>query len=365
MGHVIRTDAGTYRANWRDAAGRQRSKTFPSEKAATGFLAQVRTATDQGTYVDPAAGRVRFAEHAERWLAARNDEATTAARDASIMHNHVIPRWGTLPVNAIEHMAVQEWVTELGGTHSRATVAEAFRLCSAVMRSAVRNRMLAHNPCEDVRLPRRRKVAGTDRLITRDEFLNQLLPVVTPDRYRVLVGLAGGAGLRWGEAAGLRWDAVDLEAGTLRVERVMVEVAGHITDKPYPKSKAGRRTVPLPAFLVELLQTHRDTYDPGPEGEITTNADGRPALWRSSFSKRVLKPALQRAGLDTAVRFHDLRHCYATWLIDDGCPINVVKTVMGHEQASTTLDRYTHTPDGSTDRVRDAFPTTAQRRTTA
>jgi integrase len=55
------------------------------------------------------------------------------------------------------------------------------------------------------------------------------------------------------------------------------------------------------------------------------------------------------------MRFHDLRHSYATWLVTDGVPINLVQRVMGHEQASTTLNRYTHTPDDYADRVLAAF----------
>ncbi|MET8064187.1 tyrosine-type recombinase/integrase [Micromonospora sp. NPDC005313] len=55
------------------------------------------------------------------------------------------------------------------------------------------------------------------------------------------------------------------------------------------------------------------------------------------------------------MRFHDLRHAYATWLVTDGVPINLVQRVMGHEQASTTLNRYTHTPDDYAARVLAAF----------
>jgi integrase len=107
------------------------------------------------------------------------------------------------------------------------------------------NRLIGHNPCEGVRLSRRRRKDTDDQVITQHELITQLLPAV-PDRYRALVGLAGGTGLRWGECAGLRWDAVDLATRTVRVVRVAVEVSGHVTDKPYPKSRAGRRVVPLP-----------------------------------------------------------------------------------------------------------------------
>ena len=208
MGHIVPTQAGGYRANWRDVAGRQRAKTFPTKREAKAYLAEVETAVSRGLYVDPHAGRMRFGAYATRCLTARNDEITTAARDASIMRNHVIARWGTTPIAKIDHLTVQQWVTELGARLSPATVAECYRLTSLVLKSAVRDRLIGHNPCEGVRLARRRRKDTDDQVITQHELITQLLPAV-PDRYRALVGVAGGTGLRWGECAGLRWDALD------------------------------------------------------------------------------------------------------------------------------------------------------------
>ncbi|PSK66868.1 Tyrosine recombinase XerD [Micromonospora sp. MH33] len=70
----------------------------------------------------------------------------------------------------------------------------------------------------------------------------------------------------------------------------------------------------------------------------------------------VWKPSLQRAGLPAALRFHDLRHSYASWLVSDGVPINDVAKVMGHEQTSTTLNRYTHSTSERDRRVLKSFP---------
>ena len=140
MGHIVKTPAGTCRANWRDHAGRQRSKTFRTKAEARAFLADIAASLRRGSYVDPHAGRITFGVYATRWLAARNDEATTAARDASIMRNHVISRWGAVPLGKIDHLAVQTWVSELAGQLAPATVAECHRLTSAVLRAAVRDR---------------------------------------------------------------------------------------------------------------------------------------------------------------------------------------------------------------------------------
>jgi integrase len=184
-----------------------------------------------------------------------------------------------------------------------------------------------------------------DQVITQDELVGRLLPAV-PDRYRALVGLAAGTGLRWGEAVGLRWDAIDLVAQVVSVVRVAEEVSGHVRLKPYPKSLAGRRTVPLPPFVVELLRVHARDFDPGVEGLVFVAKTGEPPK-RGTFRARIRmwKPSLPRARLPMTLRFHDLRHSCATWLVSDGVPINDVAKVMGHEQTSTTLND-THTRPG-------------------
>lgn len=154
------------------------------------------------------------------WLASRNHEATTTARDTSVMRTHVLPRWQDFPLKSIDHTAVQAWITDLGTRLSPASVAECHRLMQGVMRSALRDRLLAFNPCEGVRLPRRRRKDTDDQTATAVE-IDALLDAF-PHRYRPLVGLAVGTGLRWGECVGLRWDAIDLENRLMRVIRVAV-----------------------------------------------------------------------------------------------------------------------------------------------
>jgi integrase len=174
------------------------------------------------------------------------------------------------------------------------------------------------------------------------------------------------------------------------VIRTVVEVSGHTTFKPYPKSRVGRRTVPLPGWLVALIRVHLASWPAEDVGPVFANEVGGP-LRRTVFRSRIWRPSLVRAGLLGAVvradggfearwtdengaahterlrtqyqaaqhvaryqagglRFHDLRHSYATWLVDDGVPPNMVQRVMGHERSATTLDFYTRRTDNS-DRV--------------
>lgn len=387
MAGIRKTPAGNWRAYWRDPAGRQTSKTFRTKREAATFLAQAAAAVSTGGYVSPHAGRVLFGDHARDWAQSWNNEATTTARDASIMRTHVVAHWGAWPLSKIDHLSVQTWITDLSARLSPATVAECRRLTSAVLRSAVRNRLIPFNPAEGIKVQKRRRRDTDDQVIDRDVFRRRLLPAV-PDRHRGIVGVAGGCGLRWGEAAGLCADALDFDRGTLRVIRTVIEVAGHTSFKAYPKSTAGRRTVPLPGWLVTILRAHLDRHPLGEADLIFGNEVGG-ALRRTLFRSRVWRPALVRAGqlgtftpddggyvaqwTDTSgarhrqsfdretaavqhiarahhggLRFHDLRHSYATWLVDDGVPPNMVQRVMGHERAATTLDLYTRRTEDPT-----------------
>lgn len=397
MGHVTKTPAGTFRANWRDPSGRQRAKTFKTKRAAAAFLTETEGAMIRGTYVDPHAGRMRFGEFADRWLASRSVEATTRAAWSSRLRAQLQPYWGRWQIGRIDHLAVQEWVTELAARRAAATVASCFGLMSSIMSAAVRSRVIAVNPCEGVRLPARRRRTGEPKLSQAD-LRERLLPAV-PEWHRPLVAVAAGSGLRWGECLGLRWANVDLESNTLTVDRVVIEVSGSVWDKPYPKTARSRRVVPLVPFVRAELLRIRAQRPSAAQDRVLTNRTGRPML-RSNFRRQVWRPALVRAGLlgkiehvspdqwralwavgdeelaqefpseaaavahvaktaEGGLRFHDLRHCYATWLVSSGVPVNVVQAIMGHEHASTTLDVYTGLPPEHLAAVTNALRTAA------
>jgi integrase len=156
-----------------------------------------------------------------------------------------------------------------------------------------------------------------------------LLPVV-PDRYRAIVATAGGAGLRWGEAAGLCIDAVDLDQRRLRVVRTVIKVGGQTSFKPFPKSAAGRRTVPLPPWLVEIIREHCESCPQGESGLVFPNAVGKP-LRRTLFRSRVWRPALVRAGMLGTVTVVDENTVRASWVDVTGAEL--VKEFLTERQA--------------------------------
>lgn len=161
-------------------------------------------------------------------------------------------------------------------------------------------------------------------------------------------------GLRWGECAGLSWRPGRPERRRAHRESDAGGGQRPVRDQAVPQVP-GRRPDHSAAH-------HARVAAPGAPGARRPQR-ARPAVhheagraWRrTNFRAQVWLPAVAAAGLPNGMRFHDLRHCYATWLVSDGVPINEVQRLLGHEQASTTLDRYSHPTRGHDAHVRGVF----------
>jgi integrase len=174
------------------------------------------------------------------------------------------------------------------------------------------------------------------------------------------------AGLRQGEALGLKWSDMDLDTGTLRVERQLQRRRGEDgqpgrLEFSEPKN-ASRRTVGLPLRAVRTLRDHRKRqleeklaagplYEDG--GLVFASRVGKP-LDAQNVVNRHFKPLLRRAGLPP-IRFHDLRHSCLSLLAQRGEPIRDLQALAGHATAAFTLQRYTHHYDASARRTADAM----------
>ncbi|WP_405142452.1 site-specific integrase [Sphaerisporangium sp. NBC_01403] len=154
-------------------------------------------------------------------------------------------------------------------------------------------------------------------------------------------------GFRKGEILALPWSAVDLNAGTLRVEQTLQRVAGELRIN-IPKTRRSKRVVPLPDFCITALEERRkiqaeERAEAGSEWEDTglifTTSSGRPIDPRNLL--RHFYAVRKRAGLET-YRFHDIRHTAVSLLLDLGVPPHVVREIVGHSAIEVTMDVYAH-----------------------
>lgn len=167
-----------------------------------------------------------------------------------------------------------------------------------------------------------------------------------PNGARWSVALA--LGLRQGEALGLLWDAIDLDAGTVTVRRALQRQAGKGLVLVEPKSRAGRRTIKLPEPLRDALRVHRvrqaeqrlaaaNVWED--RGFVFCQPNGRPVDARRDWHD--WKALLEAASVRDA-RLHDARHTAATLLLQQGVPARVAMQVLGHSQINLTLGTYSH-----------------------
>jgi len=350
-----------YQGRYRDPFGAKRTVgTYPSHRQALKAANRAEGKVVDGTWLDPNAGTITFQQYAEDvWLPSRHLEVTTRAGYQSYLRIHFVPFFGRMPLSRIMPSTVQEWVSlavEQG--LSPCSISKYHVMLHAVFARAVRDRILAFNPCEATELPK--IVTKKSRILTPEEFASVLAAV--PDRFKVLVLTAVETGLRWGELVALRPRHIDFLRRTLTVEETIVEVTRkdsptgeRMVAKPYPKDDESR-TLRISQTLLDAIARRIATLGLArddllfPSREI---AGGTP-LSRATFNSRYWRPAVTKAGIDFPLRMHDLRHAHASWLLAGGADLKTVMERMGHSQIMTT-QKYLHTLPDADDKALAAF----------
>lgn len=345
MASVDKLSTGRWQARYRDPQGKQLKRSFSRKSDAERFLTGVEHGMLTGGYVAPEAGRRTFSDYAEAWKAVQVHRPSTVLHVETMLRRHAYPTFGDRALSSVRPSEVQAWVRGISDTLAPATVAVVYRYVAAIFRAAVADRVIAVSPCVGVKLPRK---ARHEVVPMTTEAVEALIDTV-PDRYRALVILAAGTGLRQGEAFGVDRRAVDFLRRTVKVDQQLVLLPGQPPQVAPPKTDASYRTIPLPQVVVDALAAHLAAFPT--EGLLFTTPTGA-AIRRTGFSATVWQPAVKRAGLPAGTGFHALRHYYASLLIRHGESVKVVQLRLGHATAAETLDTYSHLWPDSEDQTR-------------
>ena len=335
MASIKKREDGRWRARYRDPSGAEYAKHFPRKIDAEEWLDSVRVDLSAGVHVNPVRGRVTFKTWSKQWQAeAVHLKPKTRAGYDSILHKHLLPYWEHTRLSNIDRPAVKAWVATMVSTGMGAgTVKNVVNTMKAVMSSAVEGGAIKVNPCVGVQLPR--PARAEMQFLSAPQVVR--LAEATGPEHRTLVLFAAYTGLRAGEIAALRWERVNLLRATLDVVESYAEVHGALVlgaTKTY-----ARRTVRLPRFLADLLGEHQAIT--GPDGLVFRDSRGGP-MRHSNFYRRIFRPAVERSGLSTSLRFHDLRHTCVALLVAQGAHPMAIKERLGHSSITVTLDQYGH-----------------------
>jgi integrase len=351
-GNIAQRPNGRWLARFRDEAGVEHTKTFRRKVDGQRWLDEVTAAVVTGQYVDPRAGRETVRQYAERWRAMQDHRPGTEALYERVLRLHLYPVLGDLPLRSVKHSQARAFVSGLSRSGLSANTArQVHAITRTIFRSAVADRLIPSTPFEKIALPRVQR--GEVQPPTLSE-VRRLLDAA-PDRLRALVLLAAMSGLRSGELLGLTVDRVDFLRREVRVDRQLVYVSGRPPYLGPPKTPESVRTVPVPAFVLDVLAAHLASYPVAADGLVFQADKGGPIL-RTTLNGR-WRAALRRAELADTVHLHHLRHGYASWLNAAGVPFTTVSELLGHAPQGVTWGIYTHRVDGWDRQVRGVLET--------
>lgn len=317
-----------------------------TKKQAEQFLRRKLAEMDTGAYVPPA--RVTFGEHVETWLrdyVQLRLRQITAESYESVLRLHALPALGTLSLDRMspkDLLSLYAAKKEAGLGPTR--VRYLHTIIHGCLKHAVKWGLLARNIAESVDPPRKESVKP---LFLKPQEVGVLLEASQGHRLEIPILLAVTGGLRRSEIIGLRWSEVNLDAGTITVVRAIVPVKkGTVVGAP--KTKNGRRTIPMPAMAIEKLREHREKQNLAKQslGDLYVDEDyvcanelGQPLRpWAAShaFSRLIQKTNLPPVSL------HDLRHSHASLLLWMGVHPKVVQERLGQGSITITMDIYSH-----------------------
>jgi len=338
-------------------------KTFRSLSEARAWRAQATVAVGQGVLRAPTRGTL--AEASEAWLEAAESgvirtrsgdrykpSALRAYRQA--LEGKLIPALGGLRLSSVTRPVIQDFVDRLVEQGlSPSTVRNTILPLRAIFRRAVARMEVGENPTKGLTLPAVR--GRRDRVARPQEAAALIEALELADR--AIYATALYAGLRRGELRGLRWKDVDFERNLIRVERGWDDREGEIE----PKSRAGRRRVPLAEPLRSVLIEHRLSQASGAEELVFTGQAGRP-FCSGWVAERVAN--VWRARVLEPIGLHECRHNYAAFMIAAGVNAKALSTYMGHSSITITLDRYGHLMPGNEREAADMLTGYLSRATT-
>jgi integrase len=327
--------------------GKRKRYRFKTKQEAIRKKSEALRELEQGTL---ATGPQRkLGEYLEDWIENVHKEKlkiSTYVKYKKLIKYIVADRLGSVWLQKLTPELVQRFYHRLSEKElSSKTVNATHGVLHIALDNAVRWGYVSRNVCDFVTLPR---IVTKEAVFLTAEQAHILLESVREHRLGELLMLILVTGMRRGEVLALRWSDVDLKRQVLQVLHTVDYIPKYGYVETEPKTKAGKRKISLPFFLIELLQAHKQEQDEwkAKVGEKWENfglvfPDLKGGYFNPGYLLRVFKKVLQAAGL-ADMRIHDLRHSAATILLAEGVNVKVVSELLGHSDIVITLRTYGH-----------------------
>jgi integrase len=337
---------------------------FKSKKEAQEFLNKVLIDINEGTYKEPS--KEPFSSFIHEWFEKsykRSVEETTAETRWDSLKIHVIPYFGTIPINQITTRMLDDFYNDkLDEGLSPKTVREFHNLVRKAFSQAVKWSLLKNNPALDATPPKvpKRKFDPWTKEETK-KFLN----VAKENKNETIFESFVFTGGRRGEMLGLKWPDIDFENGKIRIVRSLARTRKRGLFLKDVKTPSSRRQISISPYLVEKLLNHKAMQETqkkmlgehyNDQGMVFCTYDGNfkdPRNLLREFNRYIKKAGVPK------ITLHDLRHLHATLLMINGENPKVVSERLGHSDVGVTLDLYSHVTsdlqEGAANRFEDMF----------
>jgi integrase len=337
-----------WEARYAGADGHRHSVYARTRREAQERLRAALTGRDNG--IRPVGQRLTVGAFLDEWLATSvpaRCRPSTARSYRETVERYVRPAVGQVALAKLEPEHVQRMLAALTarGDLSPTTVRYAYAILRIALGRALKSGRVIRNVCTLIDPPAK---AHRELRPLSAQQVRDFLAGIAGDRLEALYLAALGTGLRQGELLALRWQDVDLERGDLAVSHTLQRGTRSLAE---PKTDRARRTLRLPRQVTAALLAHRSRQSIVPlVGLIFTTQHG--TALDSRNVTRYLQRHLARLGLPHQ-RFHDLRHAFATLMIESGEDLGVVSRILGHADFATTADVYAHLTPAILDRAAD------------
>lgn len=346
-GYIQDRGKGVYRLFVYKPDGKRHTETVRASKSsiAKARLTELLSKFDKGETIP--SGKTTMAEHLQDWIdgyVKSNCTHRTLDGYQSIINHHLIPAMGHVQLKHLTPKTIQNYYSHALELLSSRTVHHHHRVLSQSLKYAVRQGYLIHNPCELTDPPSPR--GKTMRTMTAGE-VETFLATAVGDYYYPVFYTAVSSGLRQAELLALRWRDIDLDYLSISVNRTLYKRRGMCEFKE-PKTEHSRRRVSMTPKLSLFLRQHKAEREAlynklGKQLSLDDlafgNTDGKP-LNPASVSRSFLTIA-RKAGIQ-GVRFHDLRHTFASLMLQRGANPKVISEALGHSSVAFTLQTYSH-----------------------
>lgn len=289
--------------------------------------------------------KISLAEATEKYIAYKELHLaeTTIYGYRKILNNHIKPYFAEKPLQSVSLQDIQNYEIFKSKTLSMSSVKKHIELLKSVFQDACRKSLINENP---LLLMERRPKGSRWRECMNAQEASELCASVEGTYLEAPVVLAVYLGLRRGEVLGLRWSDVDFEAGILHIANTRTKAGGKVIEKEPKTEKSNRVMLMSPPVISALKNTfarrganRRADRKYVDSGYVVTKPDGSPFspnYLSEAFHKHVLKLNMKH------IRFHDLRHSFASIANEAGTPMNEISSAMGHANIGVTASVYTH-----------------------